>query len=852
MCPPLVLHATRMAIPHHHPLRRAFYHGEVVRSPMNDTPNLLNAALEYFDKRNWAIHPLAPKDKKPISKEWSKWSNELPAREQVINWWKENPNYNIGLVTGKASGVVVLDVDLPKNPNAIAELEAIAGESTHKKIICPFVRTPGGGLHAYFAYPEGANIGCSSISIEGIDTRGNGGNIVLPPSIHPNGGIYRWHLPLEDRDLPPLPNTIVARLDKDRPMPKPRPVDAKLNPNDLLSVMMERCAFCREFTPDTGDIHEELWYRWLTQMVCYEGGIELACELSSGSPKFDDSTTRKKIEHAQEALAKGLAPYRCDEIIKCEGWTSEECQSCIAHPDRRNASPAGLPYILRSIEQAKDQAGISTGDKATIDTDETNIDPIPDEVLDEMAEKEKSQKQPIAYVTEPIDESDIDITPSISIPILPETVWRGIFAKYRELMSPTSEASDAYYFASLLTTVGALMGRSVMVYYAGELYPNIYTVIEGPTGISRKSSATKSAIKTIRDVDPTLIIRRSLSTVEGLINILKAPTEEELEEYEQKTEAFKKELIAQEPEKPIPIFEYEGRRLLVTFDEFSLLLKKTKRESSSTLIQGLTEAYDCPDTLDNPTKERPMSAYKPCVSLIGLTTKAWLERTLDYDDLLGGFVNRFIFFMGEPKNPIPKPPKPDANAWNHVKICLQQARNAYHKASSKEGSSQEYTLTTEADELWESYYLDWYQRQRQCNDETMTCLWQRLPNHAMKTALLYGCLEDKQGTAQITCEQLQAGIDLATYAEKSYEYLFRGFGFSKRARIEATIEEKLKMRRMTRRELRHAISSAIDTGELNTAILNMTRIGKVGEISVPVGKDSMERRRRKTVLVLLK
>jgi hypothetical protein len=812
---------------------------------MDNSDVFLKAALEYFDKHQWAIHPLVPRDKKPICENWSRWSHELPTREQIISWWKENPNYNIGLVTGEASGVVVLDVDLQKNPNAITELEVIAGSGIHKKIVCPFVRTPGGGLHAYFAYPEGANIGCSSIGIKNIETRGNGGNVVLPPSIHPSGGIYKWNIPLEDRDLPPLHDAIVARLDKNRPAPKPRSADTKLNPNDLLSVMMESCAFCREFAPDTGNMPEELWYRWLTQMVCYEGGTEFAYEMSSGSPKFNDKTTQAKIRHAQEALEKGLAPYTCEEIIGCEGWKSEECQSCIAN--HRKSAPAGLPYILRSLEMEKARAGVYD---TTVDIDEAPDEPIPDEVLDEMTAGEKPPKQPTAYVTEPIEESEIDTTPSIFIPVLPVTVWRGTFAQYRELMSPTSEASDAYHYAGFLTTVGALLGRSVMVYYAGELYPNFYIVIEGRTGISRKSSAVRMAVKTIRDVDPTLIVRRGLSTVEGLINLLKAPTEEELKEYEAKLGAFKKGLITQEPEQPTPIFEHEGRRLLVTIDEFSLLLKKAKQESSSTLIQGLTEAYDCQPSLDNPTRERPMSAYKPCVSLIGLTTKAWLERTLDYDDLLGGFVNRFIFFVGEPKKEdMPLPPEPDENLWNRIKIYLHDVRTANHRISEKQRFSRKYSLTPEAKELWSDYYRKWRRRQREDDNETMVNLWQRLPNHAMKTALVYACLEDKEGTSQITREQMQAGIDVADYAERSYEYLFSTFGFSRRSRIEGMIVEKLKEKQLTKRELRHVISSSVSTKELNEVLTDLMRIERMREVYV---KNTNGPGRKKKVLVLLK
>lgn len=478
-------------------------------------------------------------------------------------------------------------------------------------------------------------------------------------------------------------------------------------------------------------------------------------------------------------------------------------------------------------------------------------DVIPDEVLDEMAEKEKPQKQPTAWVTEPIDEAELDTTPSISIPVLPETVWRGTFADYRALMSPTTEASDAYHFACFFAIVGALLGRSVFMYYGGRMYPNFFTVIEGRTGISRKSTALSQATDTLKAVDSTVLIRRGLSTTEGLINLLKAPTAEELEEYTEQLAAYKEGRISIEPVQPPPVFPHEGRRLLVAMDEFALLLKKTKQDFSSSLIQTLTDAYDMKGSLDNPTKERPMSALNTCVSMVGLTTKAWLERTLDYDDLLGGFVNRFVFFVGEPKASIPLPPEPDAQLWNRIKIYLNNVRQGNHTFALKEKSSIQYRLSEEAKAVWEDFYNSWRERQLTSDNEMEVCLFQRLPNHAMKLALTRAVLEDKGGTRQINTEQLNAGIDFANYAERSYEYLFHSFGFSRRSRVEAMIEEKLRGNPLTKRELRRVISSSVSTKELNEALTDLIRIDKIGERFINTTTDTGQKR-KKTFLVLLK
>ena len=120
-------------------------------------------------------------------------------------------------------------------------------------------------------------------------------------------------------------------------------VKQKLNPAHLLPVLFDRCGFMAEFKDGTGTHSEELWYRFLTNIVTYEGGAEKAYELSKLSPKFDAEITRKKIAHAEDIVAQGLGPHTCEQIIGCEGWISKTCDNCIA----KASSPASLPLMLK-------------------------------------------------------------------------------------------------------------------------------------------------------------------------------------------------------------------------------------------------------------------------------------------------------------------------------------------------------------------------------------------------------------------------------------------------------------------------------------------------------------------------
>lgn len=135
----------------------------------------------------------------------------------VRRWWACCPRANVGLRTGSASGLVVLDVDGRAGQSSLRALV-----ERHGRFSAAWVRTGSGGWHAYFAHP-GVEVRNSVRSIgDGLDIRGDGGSIVAPPSLHVTGGRYRWH-PDPPRELPPMPDWLVDLL-ATPPPPPPRPV----------------------------------------------------------------------------------------------------------------------------------------------------------------------------------------------------------------------------------------------------------------------------------------------------------------------------------------------------------------------------------------------------------------------------------------------------------------------------------------------------------------------------------------------------------------------------------------------------------------------------------------------------
>jgi Bifunctional DNA primase/polymerase, N-terminal len=112
-------------------------------------------------------------------------------------------HYNVGIVTGALSGIFVVDVDGLKGETTLATLEAQHGALPET------VRAKSGkGWHYYFAYPTDGrvirNLAGQSVYgevLQGLDVRGEGGYIVAPPSLHPNGTHYEWEN--SPFDMPP-------------------------------------------------------------------------------------------------------------------------------------------------------------------------------------------------------------------------------------------------------------------------------------------------------------------------------------------------------------------------------------------------------------------------------------------------------------------------------------------------------------------------------------------------------------------------------------------------------------------------------------------------------------------------
>jgi len=160
--------------------------------------NLADEAL-WISREGFPVFPVERHSKKPLVR-WQPYQQRLQTEQEVKNWWERWPEANIGMATGSLSRLVVLDCDSPDALEIFITSFPEARDTAQAQT--------GRGRHFYFAWEPGIRT-ASAILGPGIDLRGEGGFIILPPSVHSNGKIYEW---LNDSDPLPLPPPLKQTL----------------------------------------------------------------------------------------------------------------------------------------------------------------------------------------------------------------------------------------------------------------------------------------------------------------------------------------------------------------------------------------------------------------------------------------------------------------------------------------------------------------------------------------------------------------------------------------------------------------------------------------------------------------
>lgn len=147
------------------------------------------AALRY-QQLGYAVLPLAREGKKPhrmlpLSPEGRGGVHWATRDQRMPPWaWAQDRAAGVGVATGSASQLLVIDLDVKGTSDGRAELSAFMGQyQLSWDGEPPIVATPSGGQHLWFRTPPGVAVGQRLGILPGVDIKGDGGYVVAPPSM---------------------------------------------------------------------------------------------------------------------------------------------------------------------------------------------------------------------------------------------------------------------------------------------------------------------------------------------------------------------------------------------------------------------------------------------------------------------------------------------------------------------------------------------------------------------------------------------------------------------------------------------------------------------------------------------
>lgn len=403
---------------------------------------------------------------------------------------------------------------------------------------------------------------------------------------------------------------------------------------------------------------------------------------------------------------------------------------------------------------------------------------LPRDVVDFIDRTLEAIRPRAAEVTFTAREPGTEPTPLHSQPVglftlpVPDIARQGIIDEYIRVMSPTTEAPDGFHLGVALTVIGAMIGRSVYASFGKRLHANLFTLLVGDSGQSRKDTAISCGITLLRTTLTTetsmvtsgakaskvtvgsgVKVATDISSGEGLISTLK-----------------------------------DTPNVLMYLSEFARLMGNANRQGTKTIAPVLMEAFDTPDSLSNLSKLSPVDAKEPYLSILAATQPRVLDGLLSEGDIHSGFINRWLIIPGKSTNPNYWPPDIDRE-WLHV--LFQNITALIGTAVDPRGMSG----SDDAKAFWKIWYeKHWYQ-ERSDEESSMAV---RHPVMAIKVALIYAVLNGDQVIDQW---HLEVGIAIVEWMAAQVAPLLPSWGASPLARLEqrvlAVITERGPMKRKT-------------------------------------------------------
>jgi putative DNA primase/helicase len=225
--------------------------------------------------------------------------------EELLKALKKVDNPNLGLPTGKETGITVLDFDGPAGRALFEEWEAGG-------LILPDMLTAstgGGGVHVLVQHIPG--LSARVRTLPGLDIRNEGGQIVAAPSLHRSGNVYTWdNWPGQ---ILPAPAGLVDKLKTPAILAQDGAIEARVSGTQARFRPMTAAGEYRESYYD-GDGRNYDLFRYCCGLV--GGGYSIE-EVRRKAQDFNERRCNDRLEFGEiETIVRSAARYPANPEAK--------------------------------------------------------------------------------------------------------------------------------------------------------------------------------------------------------------------------------------------------------------------------------------------------------------------------------------------------------------------------------------------------------------------------------------------------------------------------------------------------------------------------------------------------------
>jgi hypothetical protein len=399
---------------------------------------------------------------------------------------------------------------------------------------------------------------------------------------------------------------------------------------------------------------------------------------------------------------------------------------------------------------------------------------------------EKAKEDPQAALEELLSQAKLDrlatatdgAQPAAGI-AFPEKAYIGVAADFADTLSTACESPKSYFYLSFLTCLGALVGDRVCLQGATRAPARLYTVLLGPSGISRKSTAIKLTTDFFARNVVGFPVIRGLGSAEGLAKTIQ---------------------------------KREYTNCLLVFDELRTFVDKAKIEGSI-LLSIVNTLFD-ETRAENHTKGHDIELQDVHLSLLSACTLDTFANLFDANFVAIGFPNRLLLVLDESKTSIPVP----RDVPPEIEQALARDLGAilYELRPYTPSNPLIMRLTPEALGIWADFY--------QTIPRTVTAT--RIDAIGLRLAMLLALSARK---IEIDTEVIQAAIAIAQWQLAVRDEVMPVEASNAIAALEQRICKKLKSHGPLReRDLRRYVhAERVGLWAFSTALSNLQQAGMV-------------------------